>query len=91
MVPAGESGSPLLYFAFQCSGCGKSSPAANSSVSGDTAAQVSGRGKVQFAVLRLLRNHLNSGQAALASIPERLAAERRSRLRRYIPKYLYSL
>ena len=65
MASAGESGSPLLYFAFQCIGCGKSSPAPDSSISGDTAAQVSGRGKVQFAVLGLLRNHRNSGQAAL--------------------------
>ena len=33
MAPAGESGSPLLYSDFQCIGCSKSSPAANSSVS----------------------------------------------------------
>ena len=49
MAPAGESGSPLLYSDFQCIGCSKSSPAANSSVSSGAAAQVSGRGKVQFA------------------------------------------
>ncbi|MBS6824056.1 MAG: helix-turn-helix transcriptional regulator [Oscillibacter sp.] len=62
MASAGESGSPLLYSDFQCIGCSKSSPTANSSISGDTAAQVSGRGEVQFAVLGLLRNHRNSGQ-----------------------------
>lgn len=50
MAPAGESGSQLLYSDFQCIGCSKSSPAANSSVSSGAAAQVSGRRKVQFAV-----------------------------------------
>lgn len=91
MAPAGASGSPLLHSDFQYIRFSKSSPATNSSISGDTAAQVSGCRKVQSAVLGLLRNHWNSGQAPLASIPERLAAERRSWLRRYIPKYLYSL
>ena len=41
MAPAGESGSPLLYSDFQYIRFSKSSPAANSSISGDTAAQVS--------------------------------------------------
>lgn len=91
MAPAGASGSPLLHSDFQYIRFSKSSPATNSSISGDTAAQVSGCRKVQSAVLGLLRNHWNSGQAPLASIPERLAAKRRSWLRRYIPKYLYSL
>lgn len=86
MAPAGASGSPLLYSDFQYIRFSKSGPAANSSVSGDTAAQVSGRRKVQFAVLGLLRNHRNSGQAALASLPERTAAERRCRLRRDRPE-----
>ena len=91
MAPAGESGSPLLYPDFQCIRCDKSSPAPDSSISGGAAAQVSGRGKVQFAVLRLLRNHRNSGQAVLASIPERPAPERCCRLRRDRPEHLCPL
>ena len=39
----------------------------------------------------LLRNHRNSGQAALASLPERTAAERRCRLRRDRPEHLCPL
>lgn len=91
MASAGASGSPLLHSDLQYIRFSKSSPAANSSISGDTAAQVSGCRKVQSAVLGLLKNHRNSGQAPLASVPERPAAERCSWLRRYIPKYLYSL
>ncbi len=57
MAPAGASGSPLLHSDFQYIRFSKSSPATNSSISGDTAAQVSGCRKVQSAVLGLLRNH----------------------------------
>lgn len=55
MAPAGASGSPLLHSDFQYIRFSKSSPATNSSISGDTTAQVSGCRKVQSAVLGLLQ------------------------------------
>ena len=48
MAPAGESGSPLLHSDLQYIRFSKSSPAANSSISGDTAAQVSEKFNLQF-------------------------------------------
>ena len=38
-MPVGKRGRPLLYSDFPCIGCGKSSPAPDSSIFSDTAAQ----------------------------------------------------
>ena len=78
MASAGASGSPLLHSDFQYIRFSKSGPAANPAISGGATAQTSGRRKVQFAVLGLLGNRRNGGQAPLAAISERPAAERRS-------------
>ena len=42
-------------------------------------------------LIRRIRDHGNCGQAPLASLPERTAAERRSRLCRYRPEHLCPL